>query len=62
MAANKRVITLGLNFDLDRQNIQKISQALNDTAKIKLSSKRSDNYLKSTLGDVDEYLKQFAQK
>ena len=59
MAANKRVITLGLNFDLDRQNIQKISQALNDTAKIKLSSKRSDNYLKSTLGDVDEYLKQY---
>ena len=59
MAANKRVLTLGLNFDLDRQNIQKITQTLNDTAKVKLSSKRSDNYLKSALGDVDEYLKQY---
>ena len=58
MARDRKFVTLGLNFEIKKDSLQKISQTLDTIGKSKLSTNKSNTYLQSLIGDVNDYIKQ----
>ena len=53
----KQVITLGLNFEIENQSLDKVSKKMQEIATVKLSTNKSNNILQGMVGNVNEYMK-----